>query len=161
MREFTLLAPSAAEGSAVERADGTKGGIGQGDTDHCNVFLSQRSLRLRGEIFPMALRMRKYRASPLESTLTRKCVAKSFRIHSYKFKGLKLPWNDTVTKIPGGGASALLANTTLKPYFSQPSPNQLQIIGLKLNSRGTNTYKKCRAGGHFPLSTVDLRLIQQ
>ncbi len=57
---------------------------------------------LCGEILEMALRMRKYRASPLESALTRKCVAKSFRIPSYKFKGLKLPWNDTVTKIPGG-----------------------------------------------------------
>jgi len=52
--------------------------------------------------------------------------------------GLKVPWNETVTKMPGGGASALVANTRLKPHFSQRSPNQLQIIGPKLKSRGTN-----------------------
>ncbi len=77
---------------------------------------------------------------------------------------LKVPWNEQLQKIPGGGASALVANTRLKPHFSQRSPNQLQIIGLKLKSRGTNTYKKCRAEGsyfplfHSPLATVRLSL---
>ncbi len=40
--------------------------------------------------------------SPLECTVTKKCACKSFRIHSYKIIGLKLPWNDTLTKIRGG-----------------------------------------------------------
>ncbi len=41
--------------------------------------------------------------TPLECALTQKRTAKSFRIHSYKIKGLKLPWNDILTKNAGGG----------------------------------------------------------
>ncbi len=63
---------------------------------------SQRSLRPLGCNFPMALEMKKSPATPLERTLTRKRTANSFGIHSYKFKGLKLPCNDIVTKIAGG-----------------------------------------------------------
>src|SRR5712692_1977787 len=62
---------------------------------------SQRSLPPSRCKFPMALKMKKSLATPLECTLTRKGARKSFGIHSYKFKGLKLPWNDTVTKNAG------------------------------------------------------------
>src|SRR5712692_7892469 len=41
--------------------------------------------------------------SALQSALAQKRVRKSFRIHSYKFIGLKLPWNQTLTKITGVG----------------------------------------------------------
>ncbi len=41
--------------------------------------------------------------SPLESALTKNRACKSFRIHSYKFIGLKVPWNDTLTKNTGVG----------------------------------------------------------
>ncbi len=66
------------------------------------TLASQWSLRPVRCNFPMALKMKKSPATPLERTLTRKCVAKSFGIHSYKFKGLKLPCNDTLTKNTGG-----------------------------------------------------------
>ncbi len=42
-----------------------------------------------------------------------KCDRNSFGIHSYEFKGLKLPWNDTLTKIPGWGAPLCLAHPSL------------------------------------------------
>jgi hypothetical protein len=80
--------------------------------------------------------------TPLELTLTRKRARNSFRIHSYKIIGLKLPWNHTVAKIPGVGRSALVANTRLKPHFSPRSSHQLQIVGLKLTSRATNAFKE-------------------
>jgi len=44
--------------------------------------------------------------SPLQSALTQKCACKSFAIHSYKFIGLKVPWNHIVTKNTGGGGGA-------------------------------------------------------
>ena len=40
--------------------------------------------------------------TPLEYALTQKCASKSFGIHSYKIIGLKLPWNDILTKNTGG-----------------------------------------------------------
>src|SRR5712692_3420788 len=43
------------------------------------------------------------RLSPLQSALTKIRACKSFRIHSYKFIGLKVPWNETLTKNTGGG----------------------------------------------------------
>src|SRR5712692_7896246 len=43
------------------------------------------------------------RLSPLQSSLTKIRACKSFRIHSYKFMGLKAPWNETLKKNTGGG----------------------------------------------------------
>ncbi len=63
---------------------------------------SLRSLRLCGVILIMALKMKKSPPSPLECILTRKCARKSCGCHSYRFKGLKLPWNDILTKNTGG-----------------------------------------------------------
>src|SRR5712692_4186586 len=51
----------------------------------------------------MALKMKKSPTTPLECAVTKNRACKSFGIHSYKFKGLKLPWNDTLAKIPGWG----------------------------------------------------------
>ncbi len=73
-------------------------------------FASQPSLRPLRCKFPMALKIKKSPLTPLERTLTRKCVAKSFAIHCYKFKGLKLPWNDTLTKNRGVGGSLRSGN---------------------------------------------------
>src|SRR5712692_12090831 len=67
---------------------------------------SQQSLHPSRCKFPMALKMKKSLATPLECTLTRKGARKSFGIHSYKFKGLKLPWNDIVTKNAGWGGTS-------------------------------------------------------
>src|SRR5712692_7371858 len=50
--------------------------------------------------------------SPLQSALTQKRTAKSFRIHSYKFIGLKVPWNDTLTKNTGGGGGSFSLPTS-------------------------------------------------
>src|SRR5712692_8561767 len=47
------------------------------------------------------------RVSRLEYALTKKRRRNSFRIHSYKFIGLKVPWNDIVTKNTGWGGVPL------------------------------------------------------
>src|SRR5712692_3015053 len=47
--------------------------------------------------------------SPLQSALTQKRGCKSFGIHSYKIIGLKLSWNDILTKNTGGGRHSPLA----------------------------------------------------
>src|SRR5712692_4592844 len=47
--------------------------------------------------------MKKSPTTPLECAVTQKRACNSFRIHSYKFIGLKLPWNDTLTKNRGCG----------------------------------------------------------
>ncbi len=65
-------------------------------------FFSAVSASLRCK-FPTALKMKKSPATPLECTLTENAPAKSFGIHSYKFIGLKVPWNEHLQKIPGGG----------------------------------------------------------
>ena len=45
--------------------------------------------------------------SPLKSHYSEKCVCKSFGMHTYKTIGLKVPWNDILTKKGGeGGASS-------------------------------------------------------
>jgi hypothetical protein len=121
---------------------------------HEMFFFSAASASLRCN-FPMALKMKKSPANPLECTLTRKCAANSFGIHSYKFKGLKLPWNDTPTKIRGEGASALVANTRLKPHFPRRGPDQSQIIGLKFESRGTKTFKRYRGEAAVKICSPD------
>ncbi len=41
--------------------------------------------------------------SPLECTLAKKCVCKSFGMHSYKIIGLKVLWNEHLQKNTGGG----------------------------------------------------------
>ena len=64
-------------------------------------FFSAASASLRCNP-SMPRKMKKYRLTPLERTLTRKRAVKSFRIHSYEIIGLKLPWNDILTKNTGG-----------------------------------------------------------
>ncbi len=78
------------------------------------MFFFLTILGLRGEIFPMALKMKKSPPSPLECTLTRKCVAKSFGIHSYKIIGLNLPWNHILTKNTGWEGGVPVVNAGLK-----------------------------------------------
>ncbi len=41
--------------------------------------------------------------TPLEYALAKKCACKCFRMHSYKIIGLKVSWNDILTKNTGGG----------------------------------------------------------
>src|SRR5712692_11088640 len=60
--------------------------------------------------------------------------------------GLKLPWNEQLQKTPGGGASALVANTRLKPHFSSRRPDHLQIIVLS-----TRCVSRGAAGGRRTL----------
>ncbi len=65
------------------------------------ALTSHRS-RVRGHV---------HTPKPFRTHSYEKCPRKSFGIHCYKSKGLKLPWNDTLTKIPGWGAP-LLASLT-------------------------------------------------
>ena len=70
----------------------------------CSSCHSLHPLRCK---FPTALKMKKSAATPLEFTLTKKCLGKFFGMHSYKFKRLKLPWNDILTKNRGGVGSSV------------------------------------------------------
>ncbi len=49
--------------------------------------------------------MRELAASPLEYAVTQKCARNSFVMRTCKIIGLKVPWNEQLQKIPGGGTS--------------------------------------------------------
>src|SRR5712692_1668858 len=62
--------------------------------------------------------------TPLQSALTQKRTRKSFGMCSCKSLDLKSPGMNTYEKYRGGGASALVANTGLSPYFSPRTPDK-------------------------------------
>ena len=109
------------------------------------VFATDHGSQVAGHTSPVTGRRSRAAGrciSPLEFTLTKKCACKCFRMDSYKIIGLKRPWNDILTKNRGVGPSAPVANTRLKSHFPELSPYQLQIIGLKLESHTTKSYKR-------------------
>ncbi len=168
MAEFTVLGPSAADGSAVKgliahrpslhsagrRDKGRNWPRGQ-RTRRCSS--SQRSLRPLRCNFPMALKMKKSPLIPLECALTRKCVAKSFGMHSYKCKGLKLPSNDILPKNRGGGeATSAVENVENLATNSSPgspgsrAPHSCRLCGQGWDSFSAGVAPDClsSASGH-------------
>jgi hypothetical protein len=121
-------------------------------TFDCGLLASQRSLRLRGEIFPMALNMKKSPASPLQCAVTQKHVCNSFGIRTYKSLDLKSPGMNSYKKYRGEGPLRSLQRQDLSTISH--SEARISYKSLDLKAPGMNSYKKCRAEGwNFPVST--------